>query len=607
MSQGIGVDELAVRHQELTKQRAALDRELLSVSHALNAMQPANKLPVELLIKIFSMIQVDNGEYTERWYSVAGVCKYWYEVANNCISLWRRVKLGSSIHLVDVSLARPDVTVEGVRGRLPDFVNNSPALERIRGHIMDVSQHRTHGRRSRGCYLQNALRRIGKMAMLVEVLVVHDKRPRLSISEDHSEEYGYSNGPEEDGEDSDERGQYMDITTFEGRFTATLEIPVDSEMFPRLQSLTLITAVPSRFVPPPTLRTLHLYDCVRMSLTMGTFLTLISQCQALEELTLRRFRPMDDHLPASIERDAPKNITPIRPVALPKSLRKVSMQDIAPWTARLLEGMALSGRIYLRVAMTGGSDCLPLDQFWNTALYHAFPYSKAHLRPLRRADTVRIELDTAAIRYRITAHSSIKQRENGAFVAISNNEFVHRTNCIPSLLRDVCKLFHKAPVADLTIAVLGTLGLKKAGEDHWAAALKSLPRLRCLAVSLRVKTKPGCSDPLMDMLKVLGRPCSDGTEICPKLEALTLHFVDTNHETAMLPSVEDCLKCRAARDYRVYRLIITLNRLSWKSADEWAAIEESALERYKSLFQPYVETVCCGDASYFSQAGVKQQ
>ncbi|KAI0325223.1 hypothetical protein GY45DRAFT_278716 [Cubamyces sp. BRFM 1775] len=115
-SSDLSMDGLAARQTEVTQQQVALARELISISHTLNASRPANKLPVELLNRIFHLLQMHNGTYNEGWCAVVAVCKYWYDVAQDSMSLWGRIKMGPRIGFrrVDVLLARPGVPERGI-------------------------------------------------------------------------------------------------------------------------------------------------------------------------------------------------------------------------------------------------------------------------------------------------------------------------------------------------------------------------------------------------------------------------------------------------------------------------------------------------------------
>ncbi|KAI0323884.1 hypothetical protein GY45DRAFT_1332149 [Cubamyces sp. BRFM 1775] len=586
-SPGLAVDGLAARRKALVEQQTALARELLSTNRALNALQPANQLPVELLTKIFHLLQMHDGEYNESWYSVAAVCTYWHGVANECMSLWRRIDLGSSVKLIDVFLAPPGVPVVGARRALPDFANFSNDLNQMTNRIMGIKDDLACPLRATCCYGSDSPHHLGRLSTLITVLVLDGRRPQWCYEPDE-----------------------VAVGHFKNRFTAALEVPLDPAMFARLHSLTLITVAPSPHAAPfSTLRTLHLYDCISMSTSMSTFLTFISGCQALEELSIRMFRPKDDHLPAFIheEAPAPKQMSPLASVTLPETLRRFGIQDIAPWTARILEGMSFPVHTHLSVAMTAGSDCLPLGHVWDPSINRAFPTGtgRTNIELLRRVDAVRIDVDFGAVRFRVAAHSSIDEHI-GRLTVTSGNERAPKTNSVPNFLRDVPRLFRKAPIAELTISASVFVG-KWLGENHWAVAFELLPNLKRLAVSVRSRNTSKFGDPLVSMLKVISNLCDDDTERCPGLHTLILGFADAKQEAVVLPCIEDCLRHRAARGCRISRLTIIRNCVSGSSDVHWAEMKRSTVERYRVQFQSYVDTVDCGDASYFSWDDAKQE
>ncbi|KAI0325220.1 hypothetical protein GY45DRAFT_277611 [Cubamyces sp. BRFM 1775] len=573
----LSFEALTARCDELVEQQTALGRELASIRRAYNASRPINKLPVELLIMIFQLLQVRCGKFNPSWYAVAAVCKHWYRLANDITTLWRRIDFRFMTQVCDVFLTRPGMRTADSSGWLPEFKNSS--FEHVRGRLMGTN--RKFEVPAKCCFRAQALRYLARFATFTEVLEVQDDR-RVGVSEE-----GYVNR---------ERSAKADVRAFRNRYSTNLALHMDPATFPRLWSLSLVTvAFAPNLVSIPTLRELYLSDCVCTSTSMRDFLAFISGCQALEVLKLRLFRPKDGHLPATIEKKAPRSIPPLTPVVLPVTLREVHITDIAPWTARLLQGMSLPKSINLLITMIAGRDPPPSNRAWDTGIYTAFPAQKSRMDVLRCVDTVRVDVDADALVYRIAAHSSA-----GGGSTLKINADIRDAplgEYLPDFLPELAKLFHKAPLTDLTIAAAGEL-YEAVCEEDWESALGPFPCLKRLAVSVQVTGESSHPHPLVPMLKVLGSPRDDGTELCSGLNVLVLDFPDTQREAAMMANVEECLRERAARGRSLSHIDILLDRDSESGAD-WAAREQSALERYKNMFQPYVGTVGCGDASYF--------
>ncbi|KAH9895590.1 hypothetical protein C8Q73DRAFT_688589 [Cubamyces lactineus] len=583
----LSFDDLAARCNELMEQQAKLGRELVSLRRAYNATRPINKLPVEILTMIFQLLQVHHGFFSPRWYTVAAVCKHWHELAHDITTLWRHIDFRGLATICNVFVSRPGLRTTALSNCLSKFKNDS--LEHIRGRVIGASNN--FDQSSDCCFLPHALRHFERFSTLTEVLEIRDmKMQDSSMSGEDYEEY--------------EAEVKVNACAFEERYSANLKLPFNPAMHPRLRSLSLVTvAFTSNLVPIPTLRELYLSDCVRMPTSMSAFLAFVSGCQALEVLKLRIFRPKDDHLPPAIKGKAPQPIPPLTPTALPATLRRLDIEDIAPWIARMLEAMVLPERINLSVTMIAGRDPFPSNRAWDTPIYTAFPEQGPCRTILRSVDTVRVDVDADALLYRITARCS---EEGGSTLNITADiPDARQGEYLPDFLTEITKLFHEAPLTDLTIAAVGELH-EAFREECWARTMKSFPRLKRLAVSMSVTAKSDFPHPLVPMFKVLGDPDDDGTDLCPDLNVLVLHPPIAKHEAGVMASAVDCLRNRATRGRVLSQIDILLDCGSFKKPDGTLAVkEQSRLERYKNAFQPYVKMVGCGDASYFARAAAK--
>ncbi|KAI0668124.1 hypothetical protein C8Q78DRAFT_276691 [Trametes maxima] len=101
---------------EVLRRIAELERELRASYTIANAGVPINRLPEELLIKIFSHTQ-DVEDYLVRypcypgikevpWLNILQVCRHWFTVASNAPTLWRTLCVESSVTMLRTGLLR---------------------------------------------------------------------------------------------------------------------------------------------------------------------------------------------------------------------------------------------------------------------------------------------------------------------------------------------------------------------------------------------------------------------------------------------------------------------------------------------------------------------
>ncbi|KAI0656067.1 hypothetical protein C8Q70DRAFT_935884 [Cubamyces menziesii] len=575
----VSLEQFLSFRDELLERKAALERELIPASRRFNASRPVNRLPVELLIIIFCYLQVrDGGYYDERWYyRVAAVCKYWHDVASDCLVLWRHIMLDDSYSIfgsTDVFLARTVIPRMRAWRGVPKFSDN--ALGDPSKRLMDV-QYRPHDLEV--CSEKGGLRRVLEAsASLVEVLEVDCER------EDEPRKRR-ARGPWDDEDEEDEEA-------VKHHYREALRLPVDPTLFPNLCSFTLTTAAfAPQPVPLPSLRRLRLSNCMEMQTTIDELLVFISGCQTLEELTLHLFRPNDDKLPSPLTPESLKQTPPVTPVLLPATLRKVSITDFAPYTARLLQGMAIPSGAELSIELTSTTGSPLSDWPPDWPLHTAFPSVKFHIGVFYFVHAVCVKLNSWT--YNITGFAC------GGF----NNKVSVTTKIgdslgceyLPKFLADLTELFRESPVTDLTINAAGEAE-EELYEDEWDKLFEALPCLERLRIVMDIYAITGNTDSIATMLSVLGGAYvfDDDAELpCPALKSLTLYFRDKQVEADVTPGLEDCLKKRKDRGVPVAELCILLHREAEPDAD-LAVLKQSALKRYRKAFQPYVKTIKCG-------------
>lgn len=89
--------------------------ELQAMYALLNAGAPINRLPVELLVEIFSHIQGMDLSRAFYWTDILRVCRHWFVAGSTAAKLWKNLKVTGSTNLLRTGLARSrgaEVTIE---------------------------------------------------------------------------------------------------------------------------------------------------------------------------------------------------------------------------------------------------------------------------------------------------------------------------------------------------------------------------------------------------------------------------------------------------------------------------------------------------------------
>jgi hypothetical protein len=80
---------------EASGEHERTEEHLRSLFQRRNSLSPVNRLPIELLALVFSMVQAHWREFSNSWMVVTRVCQQWRTVALNSPSLWKCIKFGS--------------------------------------------------------------------------------------------------------------------------------------------------------------------------------------------------------------------------------------------------------------------------------------------------------------------------------------------------------------------------------------------------------------------------------------------------------------------------------------------------------------------------------
>ncbi|KAH9895613.1 hypothetical protein C8Q73DRAFT_664746 [Cubamyces lactineus] len=553
------------RRNELVQQREALSHEIVVMSRTLNAARPINRLPKETLAEIFHQLQVRRDFSFEKneWYTVAAVCKHWYEVANSCASLWRRMSFDTHSGLSianEFSVGSSGASLLREWGR-PAFAW-APVDTAMLNRRFDVQYHRLH---AAVCTHEDNFRRLfERYAPLTELLEL--KCDNVSLRNDE----GYLDPEFHNPDDLD----------FSDRHREALQLPVDPNLFPCLRYLSLITAsIKPNPVPLPSLRRLQLSNCARMTISIDEFLVFISGCTALEELYLRTFRPADPAFPGVAWDWDLGSGEPLAPNTLPATLEKLYIHDFPPFTARMLEGMAVSKATELTVSVNADADTDDdaYDFTVDPPLYTALPKKRTHMDVLHGVMAIHVRFDTPTV-YRIVARTS---REHGpiTIAAVVPSSTTVSQEYLPDIFTDLVELYGSEPIIDLTIVATNTNLWTKIEETDWADVLRPFSQLEHLGVLFHPDNRlprAGEDDPLMTLMSVLGGSQEDEDKLCPKLKCLTLHSSDVkpSASASRTERIMNCLRSRKAHGQSLDRLSVVHERNSESVKDLfWAEME----------------------------------
>lgn len=566
-------------------QREALNCKIAAMGRALNASQPISRLPIEALAHIFLQLQGSCLE-PNQWYVVAAVCRHWYEVANSCASLWRRITFDEFSGLsISHDFFRGSSGISLLRdwGHLaycPRWDLNDVAM---RKHLFNTEHHRLS---AAFCAYGNNFRRLfERYAPLTELLELKcDNTPMCHGVWDPDVPHGLG----------------YPGWSYSERYKEALQLPTNSMLFPRLRCLSLVTAsFKPNPTPIPSLRRLQLSDCVRMSISMAEFLAFISGCTALEELALRTFRPTDTIFTGASGR-AKDNTVPLTPVTLPASLKKLYIHDFPLFTARMLEGMLVSKSTDLTVSVkldaSGDDNTCDLAAVPPLPVYTALPRERAHMDIIRGVNVVHVRFDTSG------SYSIVAQRSGHELGIITMTANVV-TKVPPDIFTDLIELFGREPITDLTVVVLNPERWTSIDSEDWTRFLCSFPRVERLGVLFHPGDRlPRASeeDQLMTLMGVLGDDRGCGEEIFPVLECLTLHSSDmhdmkSSGDASRTTRIVDCLLNRFVRGHPLSQI-----RIVHEPTSEYITNATRAeVDHCMGLFERYVGAVSCEDAADF--------
>ncbi|KAH9895614.1 hypothetical protein C8Q73DRAFT_444076 [Cubamyces lactineus] len=544
-------------HELATKEQ--LERQdRFAAARAFNSARPINKLPAEILAKVFLLLQDRYARvHYARWHYVVFVCKQWCEVAYDYRTLWTRIyaREEAGLFVFKQFLTRSDgIRSLDIKIKLP-HKKEAPYLDLLMRRILDV-----------------------RSLDLGPVLGPDTVDTVLSLLEGPRQILEYLRlqcAPE--GSCSDEEADYDN-----GDFDEILWLPLVPDNLPRLRTLSLTTAsLPSIPVVLPALRELYLSQCTSMDLSMAELLAFIAACPGLEELHLCKFHPGNIadrswHPPSK------------GPIMLPPRLKNIYLEDYCDVTARMLTHFAVSPKTNLSLTTIGSYALVWTFQGRRGDLSRCIPPAelRTHLDIFNRIDVVRV--NHGRYSYSIDAQAGDQHLKLLTFIDAREWEQYH-----PDIVQDITDLFRTAPVVEFTISMLCQRRIKSEG---WEAILGSLPLLKRLAVIAQAQgsRELPLTDPRLSFFMELADLGQDGLLRCPELELLVINPVDPDLDLDLRVRAIECLKIRMARGRRLPRLLISSHYpMTWSGGkiEELVPDDEERIETFKEGFRPFVGAV----------------
>ncbi|RDX44457.1 hypothetical protein OH76DRAFT_1409034 [Lentinus brumalis] len=298
----------------LTRQTTHADHHILQAGAAFNSGHPINRIPVELLVKIFRHVY-DRSETSicrvshfppskseqSSWYPIIAVCRRWHSVALATPMLCSFIPVAeeSTPECFELALSRSgdrpiEVTFDGTRA----IVASLKVLIKHVSRITSFQIHRVPYGRAQD---------ISRMILMV--------LPRLHT---------------------------LDLWFEPAREAEVVMLSFPHDCLPRLRELSLCGA---GLQPDPCaqgaamkLTRLELRDSIDPGCNILEFLHFLQMCRDLEDLTLVRFRPSEDGFDVTVDR---RDLETLPVVTFPPRLQRFVLEDLDAYTARLLSALSV--------------------------------------------------------------------------------------------------------------------------------------------------------------------------------------------------------------------------------------------------------------------------
>lgn len=509
--------------------------ETLAGRARLNADQPINKLPVELLVGILMRLPSIALEPASRTgnkaqcFECMAVCHHWRTVitANPCF--WRTIRTGERTRWLDLALARSgDANLRLTFSSATGLIDALPILLPKRDRIEHLD------------FTCQSLSDVGKLTPLISA-------PLPCLAE-------------------------LSVSGFEGNSSlgpATGQmLAFHPENFPAIVRLKLVgVTLPWTGAFLSRLRSLDLRRCqvYPSAIPVGDFLSILRRGDSLEELTLHDF--LSSACPST---PLPADLQAAPAVNLPR-LRKLEVSDTPAWISRFIIHVQLPSRG--DVVLTGQID--EAQGAPRATLASLLPANKEKLGFLRSTTSATLVMFDSAC-------SVICKSPGPLSVTLKLRPRTPRVSWVQSQdegSRHFTALFHSTPLTTLNLQC----ELEKVSPDVLATVLDAFPQLRELTVTSTMFGPDPFPTHLCDSLRsspALGEDDDKVAEAssvrCSSLRVLRLERVRWE-DGAFLNAVADCLRERERLEApRLELLEVTASRspeVDWSEPDaRWADV-----------------------------------
>ncbi|RDX44449.1 hypothetical protein OH76DRAFT_1093557 [Lentinus brumalis] len=375
----------------------------------------------------------------------------------------------------------------------------------------------------------------------------------------------------------------------EEREVFMLELSLDC--YPELRELSLrgvglqgpLPCILGNPFPFPNLTLLELRDSIDPDCNIVEFVEFLGQCRCLQYLTIVRFRPMDRDFDTVVSHDL---LRPLPVVALAPTLRRLVLEDIDRYIARLLSAFTVpaSTDIFLTKLVTTRDP--------NELRLAADLVEEGFLTALPD-DTTRLPLVNllTGVHFYLSHHSACLVADAGER-SMSISIKVDRDcplKLSPHIQGDIAEL------AAANEAILGltlvNVGDPKFGSHDLGDILYSIPQMKTLsAFSVRPPQREGFRSFVDDVVETICQ--TDVNDQCTALEELNLNCLQPSDDEGLIATLETLLQRRRSQGMPLKRLRIELAGRGHNTdlSDEEQAAREI---RYLETLRPLVDHVEC--------------
>ncbi|RDX44461.1 hypothetical protein OH76DRAFT_1409037 [Lentinus brumalis] len=560
----------------MLRQWSGLDQRMSETSRLVNASRPVNRLPVELLVTIFRYIHGDPPKhrydvcftgYMERkapWYPMIAVCHYWYTIVCTTPMLWRLVRIlpETKPELMELVLSRSKELPIEVDIYFPAKV--APFTQVLLRHCSRISSfHAQDVSRSQASHIYHLVRQ--PMPTLRTLNMWFD--PVLAS---------------QTADDDD----IADLGIVQEKEVFMLKLSVD--FYPELRELSLRGVGLRGLLPcgvyggsPPNLTHLELRDSTSPYCNIVEFVRFLGDCRRLQFLTIVRFRPSDEGFNTHVGISA---LDPLPVVGLAPTLRRLVLENIDMYIARLLSGLTVPASTDIRLTklinIHDGDELRFPEALVEEGFLTVLPTKKTGLPLLSALTSVHICLSDGS------AHLVADAGEHSMSFTIKVDPQDCRPNLAPDIHDDMELLTAASDsIVELTVMNVGDL---KISDTDFDGLLCSLPKLKILSV---FSVRPPAGDDLASLEDELMETAEfhDG---CEALEELNLNCLKPSDDEKLIDNLGMWLRHRSSQGMRLKHLRIELAGRG--ESTNLGDAEQAAREaRFVDTLRPLVDAMEC--------------